>query len=74
MMLSVLRIVTIPLMVPGVTIEDKIRDGSISEKLGRWRVVGDKCTECRFGPEASTWKNLFKWKIFTTKNKEKLIV
>lgn len=74
MMLSVLRIVTIPLTAPGSSVEDKISDGSISDQLGRWRIVGGKSTECRFGPSAQTWKNLFRWKIFTTKNKNKLIV
>ena len=83
MMLSVLQMVTWPLLVRPETSVDVARlrerkPGTVTEigtdrkVCGRWKTVG--ASGQSHVSSTLTWKNLFKWKIYTTKNRSKLFV
>lgn len=82
MMLSVLQMVTKPLLSRSngsvKTVSDEVKSksapevGTDSKVCGRWRTVGSSGQA--YVSSSLTWKNLFKWKIFTTKNRSKLFV
>lgn len=75
MMVSVLTMATTPLFHSAVAADrgSEIDGKDLSDEIGHWKKVNGGSRRANVNSSV-TWKNLLKWKIFTTKSRSKVFV